>query len=62
MEQWNDGMLEYWVSKAERTDSLFSSRKTHHSSIPLFQYSGWSETNFRMVEKMFLSCEEQPSV
>jgi len=90
MERWNDGILEYWVSKRKsiilvqgahrlriaslrhkaknswpstssppRADGPLTSitvictLEPHHSSIPLFQYSSWSEARFGMVKNMF---------
>jgi len=56
MECWNIGVVRI---KSGKNRFAFFFLLTHHSSIPLFQYSSWGEANFRMVEKMFLSSDER---
>ena len=56
MECWNSGVMRI---KSGKKRFAFFFLSTHHSSIPLFQYSSWGEASFGMVEKIWLSSEER---
>jgi hypothetical protein len=55
LEYWKDGMLEYWVKRKNRKNGEKKRNGssfiflTHHSILPLFQYSGILSSHYSTI-------------